>query len=58
MDPAPSKIVIELEPGAVPICGQVCPDGGAAVAFTGWMGLFAVLRAAAAERPTNTEDLG
>jgi hypothetical protein len=45
MDAAPTRILIEVEPGTTPITGQVRADGGAPTGFTGWTGLFAVLRA-------------
>lgn len=39
------RIVVDLQPGADPIAGRVCADGQHPHAFTGWTGLFAVLRA-------------
>jgi hypothetical protein len=50
MDPNPAEIVIQFDPGAAPISGAVRTDGDAPRPFTGWAGLFAVLRAAAAEQ--------
>jgi hypothetical protein len=47
MDSDPAEIVIQFDPGAVPISGHVRTDGDAPRPFTGWAGLFAVLRAVA-----------
>jgi hypothetical protein len=49
MAPAPERILIELDSGAQPIAGRVTAGRQPAVAFTGWTGLFAVLREAAGE---------
>jgi hypothetical protein len=51
MDSDSLRIVVEVERGAIPISGQVRADGGTPRPFTGWTGLFAVLRAAAGEDP-------
>ena len=44
-----ASIVLELDPGADPIAGQVRAPDQAPRAFTGWTGLFAALRAATGE---------
>jgi hypothetical protein len=49
MAPGPTEIVIEFDPRAVPISGHIRADRGTPLAFTGWTGLFAALRAAAGE---------
>lgn len=41
-----ASIVLELDPGADPIAGQVRAPDQDPRAFTGWTGLFAALRAA------------
>jgi hypothetical protein len=45
---APTRIVVELIPGAAPITGRVLAPAQESRPFTGWTGLFAALRAAAA----------
>jgi hypothetical protein len=50
MNADPAEIVIRLDPGATPISGEVRADGDTPRPFTGWAGLFAVLRAAASEQ--------
>jgi hypothetical protein len=47
MDPPPARIVVELTPGAAPIAGCVLAAAQVSRPFTGWIGLFAALRAAA-----------
>jgi hypothetical protein len=47
MASVPTRIVIELDPRAVPISGHIRAGGEPPLSFTGWTGLFAVLRAAA-----------
>jgi hypothetical protein len=47
MDSTPARIVVELTPGAVPIRGCVLALAQESRPFTGWIGLFAALRAAA-----------
>jgi hypothetical protein len=47
MDSPPARIVVELTPGAVPITGNVLASAQESRPFTGWIGLFAALRAAA-----------
>jgi len=47
MDTAPAHIVIQIDPGAVPISGHISAGGENSQPFTGWTGLFALLRAAA-----------
>jgi hypothetical protein len=47
MDSTPARIVVELTPGAAPIAGCVLAPPQASRPFTGWIGLFAALRAAA-----------
>jgi len=49
MAPRPDRILIELDSGAYPIAGRVTAERQPAVSFTGWTGLFAVLREAAGE---------
>jgi hypothetical protein len=49
MDHAPSDIVIELDAGGEPISGRVRTGAQPPQPFTGWTGLFAVLRATAGE---------
>jgi hypothetical protein len=49
VDPAPTRIVVELNPGAVPITGRIHARAHPSQPFTGWTGLFAALRAAAGE---------
>jgi hypothetical protein len=47
MDSARASIVIDIDAGADPISGRVSAQGGEEVRpFTGWIGLFAALRAA------------
>jgi hypothetical protein len=48
MDSTPARVVVELTPGAVPITGCVLAHAQESRPFTGWIGLFAALRAAAA----------
>jgi hypothetical protein len=48
VDPAPTRIVVELTPGAVPITGYVLAHARESRPFTGWTGLFAALRSAVA----------
>lgn len=45
MDHAPRQIVIELDAGGEPISGRVRAGAQPPLPFTGWTGLFAVLRA-------------
>jgi hypothetical protein len=47
MDPPPARIVVELTSGAAPITGCVLAPAQESRPFTGWIGLFAALRAAA-----------
>jgi hypothetical protein len=42
----PRRILIELDPDASPISGNVRADAKPPVSFAGWTGLFAVLREA------------
>jgi hypothetical protein len=49
MDHDPAHILIELEPGAEPIRGRVRVAAEPPQPFTGWTGLFAVLRAVEGE---------
>jgi hypothetical protein len=42
----PASIVIDLDPDADPVAGRVSTDGLPPRVFTGWIGLFAALRAA------------
>ena len=49
MDHDPAHILIELEPGVEPITGCVRAGARPPQPFTGWTGLFAVLRAVAGE---------
>ena len=49
MDPTPAPIVIELDAGTAPSAGRVRIEARTARPFTGWTGLFAVLRAVAGE---------
>jgi hypothetical protein len=49
MDSTPARIVVELTPGAVPITGNVLASAQESRPFTGWIGLFAALRAATRE---------
>jgi hypothetical protein len=49
MDSTPARIVVELTPGAAPITGYVRASAQESRPFTGWIGLFAALRAAAGE---------
>jgi hypothetical protein len=49
MEPLAGKIMVDLEPGADPIAGQVCAHGQQPRGFTGWTGLFAALRALTSE---------
>jgi hypothetical protein len=46
----PLRMSLELDPGAQPISGRLHEESGGVRAFSGWLGLFAVLEAAAAER--------
>ena len=50
MDPEPAAIVVQFDPSASPISGHVSTDGAEPREFTGWTGLFAVLRTVAAEQ--------
>jgi hypothetical protein len=52
MDSTPARIVVELTPGAAPIAGWVLAPPQASRPFTGWIGLFAALRAAAGAATT------
>ena len=49
MDPVPLQIVIDVDVEAVPISGNVRVQGDAPKRFTGWIGLFAALRAVAGD---------
>jgi hypothetical protein len=49
MAPRPERILVELDSGVYPIAGRVTAGRQPAVLFSGWTGLFAVLRAAAGE---------
>jgi hypothetical protein len=49
MDHDPAHIVIELDPGSEPISGNVRAAAQPPQPFTGWTGLFAVLRAVAGD---------
>jgi hypothetical protein len=44
-----ASIVVDLDPDADPIAGSVQAPGQSPRAFTGWTGLFAVLRDLTAE---------
>ncbi|HEX2028905.1 MAG TPA: hypothetical protein VHF25_12995 [Nitriliruptorales bacterium] len=48
MDPNPARIVIEFDAAGSPITGRVLALAQESRPFTGWTGLFAALRAAAA----------
>jgi hypothetical protein len=50
MDTEPAEIVIRFDAGARPITGEVSAGTANPREFTGWAGLFAVLRAATAEQ--------
>jgi hypothetical protein len=52
VDSTPTRIVVELTPGAVPITGCVLALAQESRPFTGWIGLFAALRTAAAAGTT------
>jgi hypothetical protein len=47
-----TSIVVDLDPGTDPIAGHVLARDQLPRAFTGWMGLFAALRAVAADNGT------
>jgi hypothetical protein len=49
MDFPPTRIVVELTSDAAPIAGCVLAPAQDSRPFTGWIGLFAALRAAAGE---------
>jgi hypothetical protein len=49
MNSTPARIVVELVPGATPITGRAHATGRESRSFTGWTGLFAALRALAAD---------
>jgi hypothetical protein len=43
----PLRISLELDPGAQPISGRLYEELGGVRSFSGWLGLFAALEAAA-----------
>jgi hypothetical protein len=49
--PSPDRIVLELDPGVLPIAGRVCVDCRPPRSFSGWTDLFGVLRELAADAP-------
>jgi hypothetical protein len=55
MSQDPLRMSLELDPGAEPISGRLYEELGGVRAFSGWLGLFAALEAAAAE-PTPSEN--
>jgi hypothetical protein len=44
------RLLLELDRGGEPISGRLCGERGCVRAFSGWLGLFAALEDAAAER--------
>lgn len=63
MDPSPNRIVVEFDPGADLIAGQILAYGQQPRAYAGWTGLFAALRAATGEdsrveRATGVDEVG
>jgi hypothetical protein len=58
MDSTPARIVVDLTPGAAPIAGYVSVWAQGSRPFTGWIGLFAALRAAAEGITGNSVDGG
>jgi hypothetical protein len=58
VDPAPTRIVVELVPGVAPITGRIHARAQASRPFTGWTGLFAALRTATGEGADSTSRTG